>query len=311
MASPGGVAGRGTSKPAGLERFGQLVWRPDSSGLGFCGAMTGGKWQVFSQSLGGTVDFASKMVDGVAKGPPPPPAFSADGKHLAFGAAVRNKWSVVSDGGEGGVFDLILPESVRYYEPVGSDAGKATLLYAAQLNRKWQLYVDHQAAGDTFDGIINGSFLISPDRHHYVFAGTHNAGGQREVVVIKDGQLTATHVECGGGTFAFSPDSQHVAYAARSGATGGGWSACVDGQTGAGFAALAGVPVAFSPDSRRVAYLASMQAKTWHVVVGLGGELQSKAYDAFLKGSKVAWGPGGVTAIAIQKKVATRVVARP
>jgi hypothetical protein len=331
LATPGTGGGAATTPATGpasragagvprMERFGQLAWRPDSSGVAFYAGLGGMSWVLFSQGLDGTVGFTSKPFEGTAK---QAPAVSTDGRHVAVAYQARNKWWVLSDReaagsmpatarGAGGLDGLLL-ESVRFYEPTGAGDG-AALIYLGQQNKKWRLYADDRAGQDTFDAIVLGTFVVSPDRHHYVFAGTRGTGamgrgGGSQAVVIKDGAVLATHDECGASTFAFSPDSQHVAYAARNGPS---WFACVDGKPGAPFNMMTGAPVAFSPDSTRVAYAAMTAAKSWHLVVGQEGGLQSKGYEGFLKGSHVAWrADGTVVTIAIEKKVAMRVEARP
>ena len=305
-------------------RFGQFSWRPDSSGLAYYAGFTSAAWQLFSQSLAGTITFASKPCDGIMKNAP---VFSPDARQLAFGVSTRNKWTFVTDPAPtpaatthtatapapttatapapSGPFDQILMESVSYYQPAGVPNQPFTLLYVAQQNKKWRLYVNDRPTDDAFDAIISGSFVLSPDLHHYAFAGIRDG----QTFVIKDGATLARHNECGASTFAFSPDSQHLAYAAGSGAA---WFVCVDGTPGAPFTGLGASPIAFSPDSSRVAFVALTAQKTWRLIIGKDAGLQSKPYDAFLKGSHVTWRPDGtVVTIAIQKKVATRIEARP
>jgi hypothetical protein len=298
------------SQPAEVRfpRFGQWAWWPDSTGLAFHAGYGGSAWTLFSQSLDGTVAAASKPFDGTAR---QPPAVSADGQRAALPFLSRNKWAVATasaaspSASAANSFDAVWGDSVGFYEPPGAAQRTSTLLYLGAQNKQWRLYVDDRPAADSFDTLVQGSFTLSPDKHHFVFAGKR--GGK--TTVIKDGTPLANHDECGAATFAFSPDSQHVAYAARNGPN---WSVCVDGKPGAPFNMLTGSPIAFSPDSSRVAFVAMTADKTWHLVVGQNGALQSKPYDAFLKGSRVDWRHDGtVVTIAIQKKVATRIVGRP
>jgi hypothetical protein len=288
-----------------MGHFGEFKWRPDSSGLGFHGGIQGGRWQVFSQALNGTLSYASPPVETLAKGSP---VFTSDASRLAFASGSRNKWTVATDRGDTPAaaqsFDSVRAESVTWLET----RGMPRLLYLAQRNKKWQAYVDHQpvgAAADALDAVTEGSFQRSPDLQHYAFAGIR-AG---KAVVIKDGMLVGTHDELGAGTFAFSPDSQHLGYAARKGAQ---WCAWIDGQAGAaGFAGIAAQPLAFSPDSQRVAFTAVGADKLWRLVVGKDGEFQSRGYEALVKGSQPVWrDDASVTTIAIQKRVALRVEAR-
>jgi hypothetical protein len=315
--APSGRAATQAASVVQLARFGQFAWRPDSGGLAYHAAFPNATWQFFAQSLDGTIGFTSKTFDGILNASP---VFAPDGRQMAFGGSTRNKWSMVTDpalptvatapaaagGGAAALatFDQILPESVAFYRPPGAAESRYTLLYLAQQNKKWRLYVDHRPQADTFDSIILGSFVVAPDRQHYAFAGVRDG----KTTVIRDGGTLGTHNECAASSFAFSPDSQHLAYAARS----VGWSVCVDGTPGKSFNMMTNSPVAFSPDSTRVAYLALTAQKTWHVIAGKDGELESKPYDAFLKGARLHWrADGTIVTIAIQKKVALRVEATP
>jgi hypothetical protein len=305
-----------------LDRFAQYAWRPDSSGLTFSAAFAGGTWQLFSQSLDGSFAYTSKPFDTLVKNAP---VYRPDGGQFAFVASTRGKWAVVTGPDAPGAaatsaapatagialapaplpFDQVLAESVAYGLPRDGSNMPAALLYLAQQNKKWRLYTDHRPGEDSFDAIVLSTFVVSPDQRHFAFAAIRG----KQQVIVRDGTVLATHDEVAGSTFAFSPDSQHLAYAARNGAN---WFACVDGTPGYPFTAIAGSAIAFSPDSRRIAYTAATGTKDWHLVIGKDGEWRSKPYEAFLKGSHVTWRPDGtVVTLAILKKVATRVEAKP
>jgi len=304
-----------------LERFSQFTWRPDSSGLMFCAAFVGQPWQVFAQTLDGAFTYTSKPFDTVMKNPA---AFSPDGRQFAFAASTRGKWAVVSDPSSPPTattsraappsttaatapasLDQILAESVVYCIPNSPTAPSPALIYLAQQNKKWRLYTDHRPSEEAFDAIVQSTFVVSPDRHHFAFAAVRD----KQTVVIRDGTVVATHDETAGLTFAFSADSQHLAYGARNGPS---WFACIDGTPGYPFTAIAGSAIAFSADSRRIAFAAATGTKDWHLVIGKDADLRSKAYDGFLKGSHVTWrADGTVVTIAIQKSVAARVEAKP
>jgi hypothetical protein len=317
MAAATRPTARGTSPAtpaaARLERFAQVVWRPDGTGLVFYAAIVGRPWQVFAQSLDGSFTFTSNPYDSLMRNAP---AFSPDARHMTFAAATRGKWTVVTHldspatapataaatAATPAVLDQVLAESIVYYLP---PASPSALLYLAQQNQKWHLYINHRPTDDAFDAIVQSTFVVSPDKRHFAFAAVRD----KQTVIIRDGTTVATHDEVAGSTFAFSPDSQHLAYGARNGPS---WYACVDGSAGAGFTAIAGSAMAFSPDSRRIAFAAATGAKNWHLVIDKDATLRSKSYDGFLKGSHVTWRPDGtVVTIAIQKTVAMRVEARP
>jgi hypothetical protein len=302
---PPAAGTRGGATPR-LERFGQLFWSPDSAQVAYYAAFTGSTWQVFLQGIDGRIQFSSKPFDGIMRNTP---VFSPDGRQWAFGASTRGKWEIVSSGdatASGAPFDQILADSLAYVDVAAEGAPpRFSLICIAQQNKKWRLVTDGKPGEEAFDAITQGSFMVSADRRHHAFAGIQNG----QAVVVKDGAALARHDEVGGGTFAFSPDSQHLAYAARNGAN---WHACVDGAAGASFVALAGSAPAFSPDSKRVAFAAMAPDRTWRLYVGSDGELRSKPYDGFLKGSHVTWrADGTVVTLGIVKKVATRIEAQP
>jgi hypothetical protein len=309
------AAPRTTPPPASavqLARFGQFAWRPDSGGLAYYAAFPNRSWQFFNQSLHGTFLYTSEPADSILKGSP---VFSPDGRQMAFGTSTRNTWTMTSDPPAAAApdtspavpvpLDQILAESVAFFRPGGAADSRYTLLYLAQQYKKWWLFVDGRPQPDSFDAIVLESFVVSPDRKHFAFAGTRDG----HTSVIRDGREIATHGECAASSFAFSPDSQHLAYAAKNGVN---WFPCVDGSPGRSFDMMTNNPIAFSPDSSRIAYMAMTAPKTWRVIVGQDGSLESKPFDAFLKGAHVDWRPdGSIVTIAIEKKVAVRVEAKP
>ena len=292
--------------PARFEHFGEFKWRPDSSGIVFYGAFLNAKWQVYAQTVDGSFGYTSSGFDGIMKGSP---ALNEEPPRIAFGTTTRGKWAVFTNEpstppstSPDTPFDALRAESVGFLK---TDAGPQ-LLTLAQRNRKWQMYVDRKPIGaDTFDAIVDGSFHVSPDGKHYAFAGTRSG----KAVIIRDGQPLATHDEAGALTFAFSSDSQHLAYAARNGAL---WFACIDGVAGGtGFKGLAAQPMAFSPTSGQIAFTGNATDNTWRLVVGKDATYQTKAYDSFIKGAMPVWRDDHtLTTVAIQKRLALRLEAK-
>jgi hypothetical protein len=311
--------------PKYLDRIGQFTWRPDSAALGYYAAFTGSRWQVFSQTLDGAVVYQSPLCDAVLR---ESPIYSEDGRHLVFGRQTGKKWTIVTDTGEAPPSDAppyeqLRAESIAWLIPAaptsgGPGAQEPALLYLAQREKKWRLYINHQTSGEPFDAVVGNTFLLSPDRHHYAFAAIRSG----KAVIVRDGAEIATHDTAGDSTFAFSPDSQHLAYAGCTGGAGGGvggqWFVAVDGTKGsATFSGVARSPIAFSPDSRQIAFTALFPDKKWRLIVGKDGEYQSKPYDSFIKGADVRWGarqdPEGnplISTLAISKKVGLRLEAR-
>ena len=178
-------------------------------------------------------------------------------------------------------------------------------MFSRESQEHWNLLRDGTPIGDSFDAIVRGTFLTSPDHQHYAFAALRD----HQTLIIRDGNELATCEEAAVGTFAFSPDSRHLAYGAR---TGGSWSACIDGKPGAPLAAFAATPIAFSPDSMTIAYDAATTPKSWRLIVGQNAAQVSKPFEAFLKGTRINWrADGTIVTLAIEKKVAMRIEARP
>ncbi len=78
-------------------------------------------------------------------------------------------------------------------------------------------------------------------------------------------------------TWAFSPNSQRLAYAAR---RGNKQVVVVDGQDGQAYDAYGAGRLIFSPDSRRLAYAARLETD-WRVIVD--GVEEAKSYPAIVE----------------------------
>jgi hypothetical protein len=167
--------------------------------------------------------------------------FSPDGRHLAYVARTGNKKSfVVVDGKEGKGYDFIAPGSIVFSPDSTHPA------YAGRAGNKWLVVVDGKE-GKEFDLIAGDSIVFSPDSTHLAY-GAKIANkwfvvvdGKEEEKPYDDGMMTteAAHREeaseaakvragsrepfmyytvvNGKGKPIFSPDSKHVAYAARTG----------------------------------------------------------------------------------------------
>lgn len=300
---PAGGTGRRGGAPPRLARLEQLCWRPDSAAVAYDADDADMPWVCVMQGTDGKIVYASPGEQSLMG---KPMLFSADGTHFAFEAAEkRNTWALLVDGTViGGTWEQVLPEALAFVGATENGAG-AGLVALVRGRDGWKLLMNGQPTADAFDSIIEETFVISPDRLHFAFAAMRR--GRAEI--IRDGKIVATHDGAVGNTFAFSPDSRHLAYGAKNGGT---CCACVDGDDGAPFAALGATPIAFSPDSRRIAYDASAGDHRWHLVVGRDAAEVSREFYGFLKGARVVWrADGSVVTIAIDKKVAVRVEAKP
>jgi hypothetical protein len=283
-----------------LERiFPSYVWKPNSAGIGFYGAFFGKHWQVFAT---GDAPFESAEFDAIARGSP---AFSADGSRVAFGAQLHAKWTLYTnrDHSTDPPFTAIPTSPALFLATDGG--GPDRLLYLANRNSAWQLYLDHQPVGDAFDHLVEGTFVVSSDRKHFAFAVLRGP----DTVIVRDGKDAGAFDAVKSGTFAFSPDSAHLAFAAKFHER---WRICVDSVPGeADFAGVTAVPISFSPNSRQVAFSAELNPGAARLYVGTNADFQSNFFDSFLPGCAVHWrGNTALVVIAVNKHVAYRLEAQ-
>lgn len=136
--------------------------------------------------------------------------------------------------------------------------------------------------------------LRSPD-HRRVAQVVQDAGRQSVTV---DGQAQPSLQAKAVAGLTFSPDSQHVAYAAR---VAKGWIVIRDGQPGPVWDGIG--ELIFSPDSQHVAYAAE-QRRSWRVVCdGVSGP----PWPALKKGS-LRFGPDGGRLVYVAESAGKQVV---
>jgi len=178
--------------------------------------------------------------------------FSPNSKRVAFAAKTGKQWTVVVDGHPGASYDEV-------YGPIFSPDSDS-VAFAAREEKKWFVVVNGKA-GPEYEGMVE------------------NGAGLAKLADIRYGAL------------AFSPDSKHLAYAAK---RGGKWVMVVDGQEGEGYNQVAS-PV-FSFDGKRVAYSAGRylsKESGWRVVVdGQEGPLFFETFPAVFSpdGKHLAYG---------------------
>ncbi len=257
-----------------------LRFKPASSLLSYA-SQRGKKWLVVLDGKEGP------QYDDVGR-----PIFTRDGGHIAYPAKRRKKWVMVADGQEQPFeFDDI---TVWMFSPDGQ-----RLAYVGRRKADWLVVVDTQG-GPAFD--IVGGLTFSPDSRRFAYAGVGTGwalGGEKAagMVVIDRQQGPVFKATLGStgksvlgvlggmsvreefvkGYFdrlwpawhgvsspAFSPDSRHIAYAARRGKNE--VVVMLGGEPGPQFEAIVGGPV-FSPDSEQVAYVAAEKG-TVNLVLG-------------------------------------------
>ncbi|HUO09201.1 MAG TPA: hypothetical protein VM008_12920 [Phycisphaerae bacterium] len=279
--------------------FPLYTWAPDSSCIAYYGAFPEKRWQVFTTER---VPFVSPQYDGILQNSL---VFSGDSKQLVYVARERGKWHVVVDGNEDATaFDEVAAATITWLAAT-SEGQPERLVYIGRRGKEWNLYIDHKVVGDVFDGVVDVSFVVSPDRRHFAFAVARG----NQAVLMRDGKAVGVYESIGAGTLAFSPDSEHLGYGIRRKMR---WHAAVDGQIGtADFSGMCVCPVTFSPDSKNVAFQAQLNPGMMRLYVGINADYQSRFFETFLAGSSITWRDNKtLVTMAGNKMVAYRVEAR-
>lgn len=190
-------------------------------------------------------------------------AFSPDSGHVAYAARTGKQWKVVVDGQSGAWCDDI-------FGPAFSPDSKR-VAYGARQGKRWSVVVDGQL-GVAYDELFN-FWNVS----HYpniqavlIEAQWLNMDGQSQASYAMLSTQDPAHYINGAPGYqyatrlVFSPDSKHLAYAAK---RNGKWVVVVDGQEGAEYDDIGVGSPAFSPDGKRIAYSEKTDAKApWAVV---------------------------------------------
>lgn len=165
------------------------------------------------------------------------PAYSPDGRHLAYYASQNGKELVVVDGKPGQAFDKIelpiLGLDDRLFsldkrfpippETVFSPDGRH-FAYKAKQAEKW-FVVEDGKPGSAFDEIDIDSPYFSQDGRHLAYEAKRG----EEWFLVLDGKAGPPFKWFGINHPAFSPDGKHIAYKAYE---GGHWRLMVDGRFG-------------------------------------------------------------------------------
>jgi len=218
-----------------------IVFSPDSNRLAYL-AKSGNKTAV-------VVDGEEKLYDDASG-----LTFSPDSKHLAYTITRGGKSFITLDGKElapAGAGLVFSPDSNRWaYSSINDYIGDPT--YIILNNKTLDLDTDNAIYGLCF----------SPDSQRFAFdirIGPSAYGSHRVVV---DEVYGKEYKFPGVGKVVFSPDSQHVAYWAKSESEG--YFVVLDGVEGKNYSEVRN-PI-FSPDSNHMAY-AALSNDGWRVVL--------------------------------------------
>lgn len=186
--------------------------------------------------------------------------YSFDPVSLRFVARAKQgqKWVLIVDGKESGVFDCV--ESVLIFGE--------HILYSVKRSGKWVKVLDGKELGSAFDE-LGGEYWIfgKAGLEHYAYS----AKSGKKWLVVADGKNGPEFDEAGFPQF--SRNGQRSAYAAKRGTD---WLMVVDGKEGEAFEAV-GWPV-FSADASHVAYTA-IRKKNREVLV-VDGKAQTEFQEA-------------------------------
>ncbi|MBI2920623.1 MAG: PD40 domain-containing protein [Planctomycetes bacterium] len=205
------------------------------------------------------------FVDGSVVGPFREPAFSDDGKRLAYTKSVENGHAVVVDGRMEKAYDRVgrpvfSPRGDRVAYSAMRSSEAALVVVNGRDSEEWTTTWDPLFTPDGRMAYVASSgdgtlYWVAEEDERVELAGipsrvTFDASG-RHVAYQISGQIYRDHRPIGYGRFpVLDPTGKHVAYLNNE--QGGGVSIGVDGKKGERFHALSR-PV-FSPDGKKLAY---------------------------------------------------------
>lgn len=231
-------------------------------------------------------------------------AISPDMRHVAYLDDVGKAKDLIVDGKYVTTYRDIEPTSLRYSPDskrlayvATSDGGRISIAETDEVRGR-----SHQtlhAVGGTLDVVVDGaeypgfsavdlkSLVFSPDSRKLAFVAQKGNGGWQLYLDGAESVDRYDDVAClaTAPTVRFSPDSQHVAFAAVRNAR---WLVVVDGKPGAEYDAILDDTIVFSPDSSRIAYAVR---RGGHEMVLLD-ESEQPEYISITEGS-LAFSPDG------------------
>lgn len=175
---------------------------------------------------------------------------SPDGRHVMYISPAGKKESVVVDGKKEETFDSI--PSFLYFSP-----NSKRIAYVAEPSFLKSVVVVDGKTGSQYDSVAPPSFSPNSKRLAYV---AKNYGQSAKVVV--DGNESTPYESVDTLSLVYSPDSQHIAYAASE---HNKWFVVREGKEEEPYTKL-GNYLHFSPDSQHLAYSASIDDQ-WSVII--------------------------------------------
>jgi len=191
------------------------------------------------------------------------PIFSPDSRRVVYLANHGKGTHIVIDGVE-----TVEPEYVG--EPRFSKTGKR-MAYVVVRQDKWYVVTDGKE-GKPYRGLGN-NIEFSDDEQHVLYRADTTEGQ----VIVVDGIETRPRRVIEENSYRFSPDGQHVAFAALD--SRDAEYVVVDNKRGKTYEGVN--KPAFSPDSRHVAYAAWSAGKVFVVTDGVEGEGFDNVNDNF------------------------------
>ena len=235
----------------------QLVLSPDGKRWAYKAQQTNRNWLVVVDGVAGP------EYDEISAGWP---AFTPDGKHLAYVAHLDKKWVLVTDGQPGPEYRIIA-------DVVFSRDGSKTI-YTVLQGEDMNLVLNGQAILRSWD------WQFSADEKHYA----HRADKGGEASVVWDGRPGPGFDDVASPVF--SPDGTRLAYKATKGKKG---CVVVDDQAGPGYDEV--TDPSFSADGKHIVYAANKKGKWTVVIDGKPGLQYDSVGRTFFDEGKIVWLP--------------------
>jgi len=268
-------------EPVDAVRAGTPVFSPDSSKVAYI-ALSGGTFKSHSGPTQGMATNKGGQVavfyDGVRHAAydeiPNEIRFSSNGNRIGYVGIRAGQAYVNVDGVELGPYDAA-DEAAPFFSPDGS-----RVAYNFHSSKGSVVVVDG-VQSEAYSAVGAGTPLFSPDGQH--IASVVKRGGKSALVLDgKEREVKYHFIQKH--ALAFSPDSQRVAFGARTGLFGLKGCVEVDGKAGSVYLSLGLSAPVFSPDSKRVAYMAGPKLnKAFAVVDGVEGQECNKFADGSLR----------------------------
>jgi hypothetical protein len=206
--------------------------------------------------------------------------YNCDGTRLAYAAQVGDQQAVIVNGVQQAIWPRVADVTVTF-----SPDGRR-LAYMASDGELTFMVIDGQR-GESFHGMLPPIFSADSRRVAYI------AGRNDTMLVVVDDKLGPEFAGIGSDTFRFSADGEHFCYDAD---LGGQRCAVRDHECGPAYESVGTATPILSADGKRMAYTASRDSR-WFVVdvrEDVDGREDSERYDGVVAGS-LQFSPDGRT----------------